>query len=297
MSDVNASPLAKKLAVEAGIELGSVSGTGSNGKIVKSDVEKMLSVMEVELEKVTSSKSSNKVNLPAEAQFEDVKLSKVEEIRAKSLVDINKRVPHFTLTCDFNMEAIVKMRDELNKKAESMGLNYRLSVIDFIVKAVAITLRKSPDVNVSWREKFIRKFNTVDISLSSSIYDNDVTPVVKNADKRRLPDISKYIKYLSQKAKEDKLDKEESTGGNIMISDLGKFGIKEFSDFLTEPQAAVISIGAVEPRLIVKNEQIAVAKQMTCSLTVDARAIDKKAASEFMYKLREVVEEPLVLML
>ena len=297
---VIASPLAKKLAKEAGLNLGELEGTGQNGRITKTDVEKAIVEKQKNPNNAVTVQESFKSALSAIAEtpsYRDVPLSSMRKIIAQRMVESKQNIPHFYLTIDCELENLEKARKELNQKAEQLGLNYKLTINDFVVKAVAMAMRKVPQVNVSWNEDSIRMYNNVDISVAVSTAGGLFTPIIRNVDRRRLPDISRSIKNLAEKARAGKLVPEEYQGGNFTVSNLGMYGIKDFAAVINPPQACILSIGKAEQRLIVRDGSIAVAHMMTCTLSVDHRAVDGAVGAEFLAKFKQILEEPLVLML
>ena len=295
LEDVFISPIARKMAEEAELDISKIVGTGANGRVLKSDVEKSIE----EKKKLNGLLEDNKPNrkLPTVPDFKDVSISATKKIAIDNIVEANKEIPHLTMSIDCEMDELTKVQSDLNKKAESLGFNYRLSYTDFITKAVSIALRRVPEVNSLMYNKSIRMFDTVDISLDINTKDGIKSPIIKNADKRRLPDVSRTIKFLTLKANDGKLEKEEYQGGNFTIIDLGSYKIKNFRPAIKSHQSATLGVGLVESRIIVKNGAIAVAKMVTCTLSVDNRCIDTNKAAEFLSVFKEIIEDPLVMML
>ncbi len=289
------SPIAKKMAEEAELDIAKIKGTGANNKILKSDVEQAIEEKN-KLNSLLEDEGDNK-KLPLVPDFQDIQISATRKIAIDKVIEANQEIPHMTMSIECEMEELNKVQNDLNQKAENLGFNYRLSYIDFMVKAASIALRRVPEVNVLMYNKSIRSFDTVDISLD--VYtDNGITsPIIKNADKRRLPDVSRTIKYLTLKASENKLLKEEYQGGNFSIIDLGGYKVKNFRPSIKPHQSATLGIGIIEPRIIVKNGAIAVSKMVTCTLSVDNRCIDTNKAAEFLSVFKDILEDPLVMML
>ncbi len=294
---VFASPLARRLAKEANLDIGSIKGTGSNGRIVKADIEKAISAGSSKNVAVKSKDTYSQLPVADGEAYKDVPLSTMRKVIADRLTESKQNIPHFYLTIDCELEALSKMREELNAKAETMGLNYKLTINDFVIKAVAIAMRRVPGINVSWMGDAMRIYNNVDISVAVSTPGGLITPIIKNADRRRLPDISRSVKTLAAKAREGKLMPEEYQGGSFTISNLGMYGVKDFAAIINPPQSAILAVGASEQRLVVKDGSITIVKMMTCTLSVDHRAVDGAVGAEFLAKFKEVIEEPLMMLL
>ncbi|MGD9638984.1 MAG: pyruvate dehydrogenase complex dihydrolipoamide acetyltransferase [Alphaproteobacteria bacterium] len=294
------SPLARKVAQEAGVDIADIQGTGHNGRITKADVERAVASKQNSSSSAVAISDENKMGLISSVEmpsYKDVPLTGMRKVIAQRMQESKQNIPHFYLTIDCELENLEKARKELNQKAEQLGLNYKLTINDFVVKAVAMAMRKVPQVNVSWNEDSIRMYNNVDVAVAVSTPGGLFTPVIRNVDRRRLPDISRSIKNLAEKARAGKLVPEEYQGGNFTISNLGMYGIKDFSAIINPPQSCILSIGKAEQRLIVREGSIAVANMMTCTLSVDHRAVDGATAAEFLAKFKQILEEPLVMML
>lgn len=203
-------------------------------------------------------------------------------------------MPHFYLTVDCEIDALLKMRAELNAKAEGA---YKLSVNDFVIRAAALALKKVPAANIGWMGEALRWYQTVDVSVAVAIPDGLITPIVKNADAKGLATIANEMKDLAGRARDGKLAPHEYEGGTFSISNLGMYGIREFSAVINPPQAAILAVGAGEQRPVVKGGALAVATVMTCTLSVDHRAIDGAVGAEFLAAFKKLVEEPLTMLL
>lgn len=290
-----ASPVARRMAEDSNLDLSLLKGTGPKGRIVKADIEEAL-----------KHSGADEEPLPVQAvvpvrgtaaEFVEVPHTNMRKVIATRLTESKQEVPHFYLTLDCELDALLKLREDLNEKAELLGQDTKLSVNDFIIRAAALALKKVPAVNVSWGEKALKMYSDVDVSVAVSTPGGLVTPVIRNADRRRLPDVSRSMKALAAKARNGKLTPEEYQGGTFTISNLGMFGIKQFNAIVNPPQACILAVGAVEQRLVVKDGAIAVASMMTCTLSVDHRAVDGAMGARFMSVFKKLLEDPLTMVL
>jgi pyruvate dehydrogenase E2 component (dihydrolipoamide acetyltransferase) len=212
---------------------------------------------------------------------------------AKRLVESKRDAPHFYLTIDCELDNLLKLRQDINSRLDKE----KLSINDFIIKATAIALKQTPQANVSWAETYLRQYDSVDISVAVAIPGGLITPIIRQADQKSLLIISKEMKDLAQRAKDGKLKPEEYQGGTFSISNLGMYGIKNFSAILNPPQAAILAIGAGEAKPVVKDGAISIAQVMNCTLSVDHRAIDGVAGAEFLAALKKIIQDPLSILL
>ena len=301
---VVASPLARRMAAQAGIDLSGVTGSGPHGRIVKSDVESAIArgraapgaapagaPAAAQAPGVAKPAPASAAGMPA---YEDKPLSRMRKAIARRLSEAKRDMPHFYLTIDCEIDALLAMRAELNAKADG---DYKLSVNDFVIRAAALALKKVPAANVGWMGEALRWYQTVDVSVAVAIPDGLITPIVKNADAKGLAAISNEMKDLAGRARDGKLAPHEYEGGTFSISNLGMYGIREFSAVINPPQAAILAVGAGEQRPVVKGGALAVATVMTCTLSVDHRAIDGAVGAEFLAAFKKLVEEPLTMLL
>ena len=292
-----ASPLAKRIATNAGIDLSAVSGSGPHGRIVKSDLDLALAVGTAKAAPKAGPVAMHVPSGPVPdfgQPFTAVPNSSMRKIIARRLLEAKQSIPHFYLTVDCNIDELLAMRTKLNARS---GADYKLSVNDFVIKAVAAALRKVPAVNATWTEDAIRRYDNVDISIAVATPDGLITPIIRNADKKGLAIISNEMKDLVARAKDKKLKSEEFQGGGFSISNLGMFGIREFSAIINPPQSCILAVGKGEQRPIVKNGAIAIANIMTCTLSVDHRSVDGAVGAEFMQAFQAIIEEPLTVLL
>jgi pyruvate dehydrogenase E2 component (dihydrolipoamide acetyltransferase) len=295
-----ASPLARRMAKQAGIDLSSVKGSGPHGRIVKADIEAG-SGKAAPAGAAPAAPAPKPAALPAlniTAPHKKIPNSSMRKVIAKRLAESKQTVPHFYLTSNIEIDALLKLRAELNAKSTKDGPGaFKLSVNDLIIKACAVALRRHPQVNASYTEEAIIQYDDVDISIAVSIPDGLITPIVRKADLLGLAAISNAMKDLGARAKTGKLKPEEFQGGGFSISNLGMFGIPEFSAIINPPQAAILAVGAGEKRAVVKGDEIVIATVMTVTLSCDHRVVDGALGAEFLATLKSIIEDPLSLML
>jgi pyruvate dehydrogenase E2 component (dihydrolipoamide acetyltransferase) len=224
--------------------------------------------------------------------------SSMRKVIARRLAESKATIPHFYVSTDVEIDALLKIRADLNARSPKDGPGaYKLSVNDLVIKATAVTLRRFPNVNAMWTEDAILQLHDVDISVAVSITDGLITPIVKNADIKGLAAISNEMKDLAARAKSGKLKPEEFQGGGFSISNMGMYGVRDFAAIINPPQAGILAVSAGEQRPVVKNGALAIATVMTLTLSVDHRVIDGALAAEFLQALKRNIEDPLNLML
>jgi pyruvate dehydrogenase E2 component (dihydrolipoamide acetyltransferase) len=306
-----ASPLARRMAHQAGIDLSEVKGSGPNGRIVKADIEAAqkgdspptampeppapLAIAPTP----AAAPAAPKAPAPAiTAPHTLAPNSSMRKIIARRLTDAKQTVPHFYVSMDIDIDPLLKLRAELNAKSAKDGPGaFKLSVNDLLIKAAAITLRRVPRVNASYTEDNVILYDDVDISVAVSIPDGLITPIIRKADQKGLAAISNEMKDLAARAKAGKLKPEEFQGGGFSISNMGMYGVSEFAAIINPPQAAILAVAAGEKRPVVKGDAIAIATMMTCTLSVDHRVVDGALGAEWLAAFKRVVEDPLSLML
>jgi len=279
-----ATPLAKRLAKQMDIDLSLLKGSGPNGRILKFDVENYKGDKKLNTNQVSISNDTSEI----------VKNSSMRKTIAERLVKSKNEAPHFYLSIDCNIEELLKARSSINSMSNG---EYKISVNDMIIKAASATLIKVPKANASWENENTRYFKNTDISVAVAIEGGLITPIVKNVELKGLQEISQDMKVLAQKAKEGKLMPEEYVGGSFSISNLGMYGIKEFSAVINPPQGCILAVGAGEQRAIVINNQISIATMMTVTLSCDHRVVDGAVGAEFLSKFKEFVENPSLMLL
>ena len=302
---ISASPLARRMAAQAGLELSAITGTGPHGRIIKVDVEAALKAPKPA--SAPAAKPAPGAEAPAaapaaqpaaagplSADFEEIQLSNMRKVIARRLTEAKQTIPHFYLTLDCELDALLAMRAQLNGRA---GTDYKLSVNDFVIKAVAMAMRKVPGVNASWGGDRIYQYKDIDVSVAVAIDGGLITPIIRKADQKGLSTISAAMKDLAARAKEGKLKPEEFQGGGFSISNLGMFGIKDFLAVINPPQACILAVGAGEKRPVVKGDEIKIATVMSVSLSTDHRVVDGALGAQFLQVFKQLVEDPLALLL
>ena len=297
---VKASPLARRLAADKGIDLGAVSGSGPKGRIVKADVDGAKPGAAPVAAKTDAAAPTAAAPAPAPAAkpatvpdipHEATKLSNVRKTIARRLTESKQTVPHIYLTVNIRLDALLKLRGELNKSLESRGV--KLSVNDLLIKAQAVALMQVPTCNVMFTPDQLITFQRADISVAVSTPSGLITPIIVGADIASLSSISTQMKDLAARARDGKLKPEEYQGGTASISNMGMFGITQFDAVINPPQAMILAVGAGEKRPVVIGDELAVATVMSATGSFDHRAIDGADGAQFMKAFKHLVENPL----
>jgi pyruvate dehydrogenase E2 component (dihydrolipoamide acetyltransferase) len=296
------SPLAKRLAKDAGINLNLIKGTGPHGRIVKNDIEiasteGVAQVFEVINQDISNIPSPLPAILSAGGSYKEIPNSSIRKIIADRLTTSSRDIPTYTVTIDCIIDHLLKMRADLNGRSSKDEKNYKISVNDFIVRATALTMRKVPSVNTSWTEEAILKYDDIDVSVAVATPDGLITPIIRHADQKGLAEISIEIKELALRARDNKLSPEEFQGGGFTISNLGMYGVKEFTSIINPPQSCILSVGVGEQRPTVIDGALGISTVMTCSLTSDHRTVDGALAAEFLQVFKTMIEDPLTMLL
>ncbi len=299
-----ASPLAKRIASQEGLDLAAISGSGPKGRVVKRDVDGAIAAG---TGKAAPAGAPSASAPPAAAaptvddpvfqnmpEYEAVANSSMRKIIASRLTASARDIPHFNVSADIEIDKLLAARKDLNGRD---GADYKISVNDFVIKAVAVALRRCPDVNVSYTDDAILKFKKADVSVAVAIEGGLITPIIKDAGSLGLAAISAKAKELAGKARDGKLAPEEFQGGTFTISNLGMFGVKSFNSIINPPQGGILSVGAGEQRPVVKDGALSVATVMSLTLAVDHRCIDGATAAGFMKELKAILEDPISLLL
>ena len=287
---VFASPLARRLAANAGFDIGAVKGTGPHGRIVKADVNAAIAsggpkkAAAGDIARATSG-AVDEYGQPYTPQPNN----NIRKVIAKRLVEAKNTIPHFYLEIDCVIDDLIKARKRINDTADG----YKLSVNDFIIKAVAAALRKVPQANASWTEEAVRLYDNVDISVAVATDDGLITPIIRNADKKSLSVISNEMKDLASRAKAKKLKLDEFQGGGFSISNLGMYGMKSIGPIVNPPQVAILGVGASEQRPIVRNGQLVAAEVMSVTLSCDHRVVDGAVGAQFLQAFKQLIEDPI----
>ncbi|WP_267435811.1 pyruvate dehydrogenase complex dihydrolipoamide acetyltransferase [Sphingomonas sp. GM_Shp_1] len=296
-----ASPLARRIASQKGLDLSALTGSGPNGRIVKADVENA-QPGQAKAAPVSASAPAETAAAPAApkpAQVPDIpheasKLSNMRKTIARRLTESKQQVPHIYLTVDVRLDALLKLRGELNAGLESRGV--KLSVNDMLIKALGVALMAVPKCNVMFTPDQLISFKRADISVAVSTPAGLITPIVSEADTRSLSSISTTMKDLATRARDNKLQPHEFQGGTASISNMGMFGIKQFEAVINPPQGMILAIGAGEKRPYIVDDQLGVATVMSATGSFDHRAIDGADGAELMKVFKELVERPLAML-
>src|SRR5579859_3122568 len=224
--------------------------------------------------------------------YEEVPLTSIRKVIARRLTEAKQTVPHFYLTIDYKLDALLALRTQLNAKSDT-----KLSVNDFIIRASALALKKVPAANASFTETALRMYKDIDISVAVATPTGLITPIIKHADQKGLAQISAEMKDLASRAKDGKLKPEEFQGGTFSISNLGMFGIKDFAAIINPPQGCILAVGAGEQRPVVVDGALAIATVMSCTLSVDHRVVDGAVGAEYLAALKGLIEDPLTMLL
>ena len=296
------SPLAKRLAKDLGVDLNSVRGTGPHGRIVRSDIEN-LETGESELGSEILSLNKPSISpllpttLPVQGEYTEVPNSSMRKIIADRLTASSRDIPAYSITVDCIMDHLLEMRSDLNSRSPKDGSEYKISINDFVVRATALSVRQVPGVNTSWTEAAILKYDNIDISVAVATPDGLITPIIRHADQKGLAQISIEMKELALRARDNKLLPEEFQGGGFTISNLGMFGVKEFTSIINPPQSCILSVGAGEQRPTVIGGALGISTVMSCTLTSDHRTVDGALAAEFLQVFKAMIEDPLTMLL
>jgi len=299
---VFASPLAKRMAEQAGVDLSRITGSGPQGRVIKVDVEAALSRGGTPMRAPAAAPALAPAAAPAAQvaggmRYKLVPHTTMRKVIARRLTESKQQVPHFYLTVDCEIDTLLKARADINAKAPEKGEGaYKLSVNDFVIKAAAVALKRVP-ANASWSDEGTLMYENVDISVAVAIPGGLITPIIRSADQKGLVQISGEMKDLAARARDNKLKPEEFQGGTFSISNLGMYGIKQFEAVINPPQGCILAVGAGEQRPVVKDGQLAVATVMSCTLSVDHRVVDGAVGAEYMQQFKRIIENPLMMLL
>ncbi|THH02160.1 hypothetical protein EW026_g692 [Hermanssonia centrifuga] len=291
-----ASPIAKKIALEKGIPLSKVKGTGPNGRIIREDIEKYTPS--------AAAPSAPTAGFPTPAapspDYEDIPVSNMRRTIGARLTQSKQEVPHYYLTADINMDKVLKLREVFNKSLGEKDKAAKLSVNDFVVKATACALVDVPEANSAWLGEVIRQYKKSDISIAVATPTGLITPIVKDVGAKGLATISSTTKALAKKARDGKLQPQEYQGGTFTISNLGMFGISHFTAIINPPQSCILAVGATQPTLVPAPEEekgFKVTQVMKVTLSADHRAVDGAVGARWLQAFKSYLENPLTFML
>jgi pyruvate dehydrogenase E2 component (dihydrolipoamide acetyltransferase) len=299
---VLSSPLARRLAARYGLDLSGLTGSGPKGRVVRLDVERAREAgpsavptpASVAAPAPAAKAAPIAAAVPLDRPHVALPNSSMRKTIARRLTESKQTVPHFYLTVDVELDALLALRKDLNGRPNA---DYRLSVNDFIVKAVALALRQVPAANASWTDEAIIQWSDVDVCVAVATDGGLLTPIVAKADQLGLATLSNRVKDLAARARDGALKPEEFQGGGFTISNLGMYGITAFSAIVNPPQACILAVGAAEERAVVRDGALAVRTMMTCTLSVDHRAVDGAVGAAFLAAFKPLLEDPLRLML
>jgi len=307
-----ASPLARRMAAQAGLDLAQLKGSGPHGRIVKSDIETALAKPAAQRPAALPAAQPSgpqpaaapRPGAPAYGKdlivaqsgnlpYSEIPHTGMRRTIARRMVESKQNVPHFNLTVDCEIDALLKMRAELNAKSDA----YKISVNDFVIRAASLTMRKVPRANASWSDDAILQWQAVDCAVAVALSDGLITPIIKNADQKGLATIANEMKDLASRAKAGKLKLEEFQGGTFSISNLGMYGIKDFTAVINPPHGVILAVGAGEQRAIVKSGALAIATVMSCTLSCDHRVVDGAVGAQWIAAFKKMIEDPLTMLL
>jgi pyruvate dehydrogenase E2 component (dihydrolipoamide acetyltransferase) len=296
-----ASPLARRMAKEAGFDLARITGSGPHGRIIRRDVEAAraggLPARAPQVPVVAIPAGAPAVVPDFGAPYDEAPNSTARKTIARRLSEAKRDIPHFYLTVDCEIDRLLALRQDLNDRSPKGDGGYKISVNDFVVRAVALALRKVPAANATWTEPAIRLYRNVDVSVAVATPNGLITPVVRDADRKGLAALAGEMKELAERARLGKLKPEEYQGGGFTVSNLGMYGIKSFSAIINPPQSCILAVGAGEQRPVVKGGALAVATVMSCTLSVDHRSVDGAVGAEFLAAFRKLIEDPITMLL
>ena len=288
------SPLAARMAAESGLDLRSIQGSGPGGRIIKKDIEAALSqpkAAPAPQKYPRPVEPGQPVPVAAPSAYRDEPATQIRQTIAKRLVTSLGPVPHFFLTTEIEMDRAAEMRKGIN----ALDPDLKISINDIIIKVTAAALMQHPEVNASFQEKFIRYYEHADIGVAVAIEDGLITPVVRAADQKSLSQIATEVRELAERARSKKLKPEEYTGATFSISNLGMFGIDEFTAVINPPEGAILAIGAMTAKPVVRDNEIVVRQMMRVTMSCDHRVIDGATGAKFLQTFKKILENPLYL--
>ena len=284
---VKASPLARRLATEMGVDLLTIKGSGPGGRVVKRDLEGAKTAV--------SNAAATTTWTSEENEYEDLPTSQMRKSIAKRLVTSIGPVPTFYLTVEVDMNRVIRARESMNNMLEEDG--YRISVNDIVLKAVAAALRQHPNCNAQWHDSFVRRFNAVHLGVAVAIDEGLITPVIRNAHAKGIMQIAAEVRELAGRARTKKLMPDEYTGSTFSVSNLGMFGIQEFTAIINPPEAGILAVGGIEETPVVVNGEVKVCPRMRITMSCDHRVIDGAQGARFLATLKSMLEEPTAILL
>ena len=287
---IKASPVARRLAEQMGVDISQIAGSGPGGRVVKRDIEAAK-----DSQSAPPSRPAAPTWAPDETEYEDLQTSQMRKTIAKRLITSIGPVPTFYLTVDVDMARAIEARKSINSMLESEGV--KVSINDIVLKAVAGALRQHPNCNAQWHDGFIRRFRAVHIGVAVAVEDGLITPVVKHAHLKGITQIGSEVKELAGRARDKKLMPEEYTGATFSVSNLGMFGIHEFTAIINPPEAGILAVGGIEQTPVVEDGEVVVRPRMRITMSCDHRVIDGAQGSRFLQTLKGMLEEPTAILL
>ena len=288
-SRIKASPLAKSVAAQAGLDLSTVQGTGEQGRIVRRDVDALVGNGAVP----PVAAAAAVVPIIAGSNFTDTPVSQMRKVIARRLGESKFSAPHFYLTVEINMDKAIATRAQLNELAAPQKISFN----DMVMKACAVALRRHPAINSSWLGDRIRQNHDINIAVAVSVEDGLLVPVVHHTDRKQLSEIGSEVRALAQKAKERRLQPSEMQGNTFTISNLGMFDIDEFTAIINPPDACILAVGSIAQKPVVKNNEIVVGNVMKVTLSCDHRVVDGVTGAQFLQTLKGILEDPIRMLL
>jgi pyruvate dehydrogenase E2 component (dihydrolipoyllysine-residue acetyltransferase) len=285
---VKASPLARRVAAESGVELSAISGSGPGGRIIRRDIEEAGARAPAEAAAVRYQPAYEGPDV------EEVPITQMRKTIAKRLVTSIGPIPTFYLTIELDMARLVEARERVNERLKDSGI--KTSINDFLIKAVAAALFRHPEVNASWGDTVIRRYHRVHVGVAVAVEDGLITPVVRDADRKGVAEISEEVRELAARAREKKLKPEEYTGATFSISNLGMFGIHEFTAIINPPESAILAVGQVTDTVVAINGQAVVRPRVRATMSCDHRVVDGATGARFLQTLRGFIEEPMMIL-
>ena len=285
------SPLARRLASERGLDLAELRGSGPGGRVIRRDIEAAASTELSGIATPAAARAAAAPRAPAAGDFEDVPLTQIRKTIARRLAESNGPIPTFFLTADFDLTSV----RELRTRMIALGDEFKVSYNDILLKAVATALSQHPEVNAHWLGDKIRRHHRVQLGMAVAVEDGLITPIIADADNKRISEIARDSRELAKRARERKLAPEEYTGATATVSNLGMFGIDEFTAIINPPEVAIFAIGAVGDVPVVIDGALAVRTRVRITMSCDHRAVDGATGARFMQTLRRLIENPLML--
>jgi pyruvate dehydrogenase E2 component (dihydrolipoamide acetyltransferase) len=300
-----ASPLARRMAEQAGIDLARITGSGPHGRIVKGDIDAALGKGAVARPAAPAARAPTPAGAPislpsyskeqvvalvGDVPYTEVPITNMRRVIARRMAESKAATPHFYLTVDCEIDSLMRMRAEINSVSDA-----KVSVNDFVIRAAALTLKKMPAVNASWSEDAILHWDSADIAVAVALEDGLITPIIKNADQKGIGTIAAEMKDLAARARAGKLKLNEFQGGTFSISNLGMYGIKDFTAVINPPQSCILAVGVGEQRPVVKNGALAIATVMSCTLACDHRVVDGATGAQWIQAFKKIIEAPAML--